>query len=52
MMIIVKEWHEQHFDEVEHLDWPPQSQDLNIIEHLLFVLELQVRSQFPPPSSL
>ena len=52
MMIIVKEWHEQHFDEVEHLVWPPQFPDLNIIEHLWSVLELQVRSWFPPPSFL
>ena len=41
---IVKEWHEEHSDEAEHLVWPPQSSDLNIIEHLRSVLELQVRS--------
>ena len=41
---IVKKWHEEHSDEVEHLVWPPKSPDLNIIKHLWSVLELQVRS--------
>ena len=30
---IVKEWHEDHCNEVEHLVWPAQSLYLNIIEH-------------------
>lgn len=49
---VVKEWHEEHSDEVEHLVWPPQSPDLNIIEHLWCTLENKLRNRYPPPTSL
>ncbi|GFW37210.1 transposable element Tcb2 transposase [Trichonephila clavipes] len=43
---------DQHAGEVGHLDWPPQSPDLNIIEHLWGYLESKLRARFPPPSTI
>jgi hypothetical protein len=36
----------------QHLTWPAQSPDLEVIEPLWSVLESTVRSRYPPPSSL
>ncbi|GFU75810.1 transposable element Tcb2 transposase [Trichonephila clavipes] len=49
---IVQEWFDEHEGEVGHLDWPPQSPDLNIIEHLWGYLESKLRARFPPPSTI
>lgn len=48
---LVKDWFDEHESEVEHLPWPAQSPDLNIIEPLWGVLEERVRKRFPPPAS-
>lgn len=49
---IIKEWLNKLSIEVERLIWPSKSPDLDIIEHLLSILEIQVRSRLPPPSYL
>ncbi|GFW88078.1 transposable element Tcb2 transposase [Trichonephila clavipes] len=49
---IVQEWFAEHEGEVGHLDWPPQSPDLNIIEHFRGYLESKLRARFPPPSTI
>ena len=41
---VVTKWLEEHSSEVEHLIWPLQSPNLNIIKHLSSILEKQVRS--------
>ena len=48
----VQSWFEEHEDAPQHLPWPDESPDLNIIEPPWSVLESRVRSRFPPPSSL
>ncbi|GFT69280.1 transposable element Tcb2 transposase [Trichonephila clavipes] len=49
---IVQEWFAEDEGEVGHLDWPPQSPGLNIIEHLWGYLESKLRARFPPPSTI
>jgi hypothetical protein len=43
---------DEHEGELQHLPWPAQSPDLNIIKPLWSVLETRVRNRFPPPTSL
>ncbi|MCI4386854.1 hypothetical protein PGIGA_G00067410 [Pangasianodon gigas] len=49
---IVQEWFEEHDKEFKVLTWPPNSPDLNPIEHLWDVLDKQVRSIEAPPHNL
>ena len=49
---VVKNWYEEHKSELDHMEWPPQSPYLSIIQHLWCVLERQVRNRYPPPSCL
>ena len=48
----VQLWFQEHEDTLQHLPWPAQSPDLNIIEPLWSVLDSRMRSRFPPQSSL
>ena len=48
----VQSWFEEHEDALQHLPWPAQSPDLNIVKLLWSVLESRVRSRFPPPLSV
>jgi hypothetical protein len=48
----VASWLEEREDALQHLPWPAQLPDLNIIGVLWSVLESKVGCIFPPPSSL
>jgi hypothetical protein len=48
----VRSWFEEHEGELQHLPWPAQSSDLNIIDPLWSFLDTRVRNRFPPQTSL
>ncbi|GBN62255.1 hypothetical protein AVEN_3794-1 [Araneus ventricosus] len=45
---IVLEWFEEHTDEFYLMSWPPNSLDLNPMEHIWDAMERQLRTQTPP----
>ncbi|MCJ8743381.1 hypothetical protein PDJAM_G00093370 [Pangasius djambal] len=49
---IVQEWFEEHDKEFKVLTWPPNSPDLNPIEHLWDVMDKQGQSMEAPPHNL
>uniref|UniRef100_A0A8P4G4M8 Transposable element Tcb1 transposase n=1 Tax=Dicentrarchus labrax TaxID=13489 RepID=A0A8P4G4M8_DICLA len=49
---MVQEWFEEHNNDFRVLTWPPNSPDLNPVEHLWDALDKQVRSMESPPHNL
>ena len=47
-----QEWFEEHNNKFEVLTWPPNSPDLNPIEHLWDVLDKQIQSMEAPPCNI
>ncbi|GBL98602.1 Transposable element Tc1 transposase [Araneus ventricosus] len=45
---IVLKWFEEHTDEFHLMSWPPNSPDLNPMEHIWDVMERQLRAQTLP----
>jgi hypothetical protein len=48
----VQPWFEELEGDFQHLPWPAQSPNLNIIEPLRSVVETSMRNRFPIPTSL
>ncbi len=49
---IISDWFLEHDNEFTFLKWPPQSSDLNQIEHLWDVVEREIRIMDVQPTNL
>ncbi len=49
---IISDWFLEHDNEFTLLKWPPQAPDLNLIEHLLDVVEREIRIMDVQPTNL
>ncbi|KAK3555385.1 hypothetical protein QTP86_015670, partial [Hemibagrus guttatus] len=49
---MVQEWFDDHNNQFEVLTWPPNSPDLNPVQHVWDVLNKQVPSMEAPPRNL
>ncbi|GBN45200.1 Transposable element Tc1 transposase [Araneus ventricosus] len=49
---IVLEWFQEHTYEFHLMPWPPNSPDLNPMEHICDVMERQLRAETPPCSNI
>ncbi|GBM40355.1 hypothetical protein AVEN_85411-1 [Araneus ventricosus] len=49
---IVLEWFEEHTAEFHLMPWPPNSPNLNPMEHIWDVMEWQLRAQTPPCANI
>ncbi len=49
---IISDWFLEHDNEFTLLKWPPQSPDLNLIEHLCDVVEREIHIRDVQPTNL
>lgn len=48
---IVRAWFDEHAGEIQRLNWPPRSPDMNPIEHIWDALEVRLRALNPQPTN-
>ncbi|GBO46617.1 hypothetical protein AVEN_153837-1 [Araneus ventricosus] len=49
---VVLKWFEEHTDEFHLMSWPPNSPDLNLMEHIWDVMERQLGAQTSSRSNI
>ena len=48
---IVRAWFDEHAGEIQRLNWPPRSPDMNPIEHIWDALDVRLRALNPQPTN-